>query len=100
MIAIGSSGPGIPKPTPSEKYLATHPVAKNFLENQQPPPVSYVTLTYFAVNSFKFTNEKKQEVFGRYRIEPHVGNHFLTAEEVTKAAPNYLLSEIRQRVKK
>lgn len=98
LIAIGSSGPGVATPTPADTYLATHPVAKSFLESQQPPPVSYATLTYFGVNSFKFTNAQGQVVFGRYRIEPEEGNQFLSAEEVEKAAPDYLAEEIRQRV--
>jgi catalase len=98
LIAIGSSGPGVATPTPADTYLATHPVAKSFLESQQPPPVSYATLTYFGVNSYKFTNAQGQVVFGRYRIEPEEGNQFLSAEEVEKAAPDYLADEIRQRV--
>ena len=98
LIAIGSSGPGVAAPTPADTYLATHPIAKSFLESQQPPPVSYATLTYFGVNSFKFTNAQGQVSFGRYRIEPQAGNQFLPAEELAKAAPDYLANEIRQRV--
>ena len=98
LIALGSSGPGVAAPTPADTYLATHPIAKSFLESQQPPPVSYATLTYFGVNSFKFTNAQGQVSFGRYRIEPQAGNQFLPAEEVAKAAPDYLANEIRQRV--
>lgn len=100
LIAIGTSGPGVAKPTPADKYLAAHPIAKIFLETQKPPPVSYATISYFGVNSFKFTNEKGQESFGRYRIEPQAGDHFLTPEEIAKAAPNYLADEIRQRLAK
>jgi catalase len=47
LIALGSSGPGVAAPTPADTYLATHPIAKSFLESQQPPPVSYATLSYF-----------------------------------------------------
>lgn len=98
LIAIGSSGPGVATPTPADTYLATHPVAKSFLESQQPPPVSYATLTYFGVNSFKFINSQEQVSFGRYRVEPQEGNQFLAAEEIEKAAPDYLADEIRQRL--
>lgn len=98
LIALGSSGPGVAAPTPADTYLATHPIAKSFLESQQPPPVSYATLSYFGVNSFKFTNAQGQVSFGRYRIEPQAGNQFLSAEELAKTDPNYLADEIRQRV--
>ncbi|MDQ1253306.1 MAG: catalase [Euryarchaeota archaeon] len=98
LIAIGSSGPGVAAPTPAETYLSTHPTSKSFLESQQPPPVSYATLTYFGVNSFKFTNAQEESHFGRYRVEPQEGNQFLTAEEIAKVGPDYLSNEIRQRV--
>ncbi|EEF59731.1 Catalase domain protein [Pedosphaera parvula Ellin514] len=100
LIALGTSGPGVAKPTPADKYLAGHPIAKSFLESQQPPPVSYATLTYFGVNSFKFINAQGEEKFGRYRIEPQAGYHFLTPQQITNAAPGYLAEEIRQRVAK
>jgi catalase len=98
LIAPGSSGPGVPAPSPADIYLAIHPIAKSFLASQQPPPVSYATLSYYSVNSFKFTNALGQVSFGRYRIEPRAGNHFLSAEKIAKAAPGYLAEEIRQRV--
>lgn len=98
LIALGSSGPEVSAPTPADIYLATHPIAKSFLGSQEPPPVSYATLSYYSVNSFKFTNAQGQVSFGRYRIEPRAGNHFLSAEKIAKAAPGYLAEEIRQRV--
>lgn len=98
LIALGSSGPGVTAPTPADIYLAAHPIAKSFLESQQPPPVSYATLSYFGVNSFKFTNAQGKISIGRYRIEPQAGNQFLSADEIAKASPNYLADEIRQRV--
>jgi catalase len=100
LVALGTSGPGAVKPTPAEKYLAMHPIAKQFLESQQGPPVSYATLTYYGVNSFKFTNAKGESRFGRYRIETQTGVQLLTAEQIAKAAPGYLAAEIRDRVSK
>ncbi len=97
LIAIGTSGEGATKPTPIEKYLAAHPVAKTFLESQEPPPKSYATLCYFGVNSFKFTNAEGKSVFGRYRIEPLAGKEFLSEDEIKEAAPDYLSEEIRRR---
>jgi catalase len=97
-IALGASGPGVAAPTPVDTYLAAHPIAKAFLTSQQPPPVSYATLSYFGVNSFKFTNAQGKAVFGRYRIEPQAGNQFLSAEQATKAGPDYLADELRRRV--
>ena len=98
MIAIGTSGAGVPKPTPLDGFLASHPIAKTFLTTQPPPPVSFATIGYFGVNSFKFTNAQGLARFGRYRIEAVAGDHFLSPEQIAKAAPGYLNEEIRDRV--
>ena len=98
MIAIGTSGAGVAKPTPLDSFLAAHPIAKTFLTTQPPPPVSFATIGYFGVNSFKFTNAQGVVRYGRYRIEAVAGNQFLSPEQVAKAAPGYLADEIRARV--
>src|SRR2546425_4295591 len=56
LLAIAASGPDAPKPTAIEKFLGAHPAAKAFAEAPKPPPVSYATLAYFGINTFKFTN--------------------------------------------
>jgi catalase len=93
-----SSGPGVPYPTPVDAYFAAHPVAKTFLETQQPPPVSYGSVTYYGVNTFKFTHAQGSVRYGRYRIIPEAGNHFWSADLIHSVAPGYLADEIRRRV--
>lgn len=97
-LAIGSSGPNAAKPSPLDKYLETHPAAKAFLTSPKPAPVSFATLPYFGVNAFKFTNAKGTAVFGRYRIVPVAGEHYLTEEQRIKSGPNYLSEEMKRRV--
>jgi catalase len=99
-IAVGSSGSGVSPPTPLDTFLAAHPAAKIFVTTQEPPPVSYATLAYFGVNSFRFTNADGKSTVGRYQIIPKAGKHFLSKEEVAKAAPDYLASELRGRLTK
>jgi catalase len=55
-------------------------------------------VSYFGVNTFKFTNAKGEVTFGRYQIRPVGGEQSLSKEEVAKADPNYLSKEIRERV--
>jgi catalase len=98
LVALASSGSGIAKPTPLDDFLAYHPVARKFLESQIPDPVSYGTVSYFGVNTFKFTNAKGKATFGRYQIRPEAGDRSLPKEEDAKADPNYLSKEIRERV--
>ncbi|MEO8937337.1 MAG: catalase family peroxidase [Burkholderiaceae bacterium] len=100
MRAIGASGPGAPKPTPIERFLAEHPAAKTFLTTQKPPPESYATASYFGVNAFKFIDAKGHESFVRYRFVPKAGEHYLDATALAGKGPNYLVDEIPLRVAK
>jgi catalase len=98
--AIGASGPDATKPTELDQFLATHPIAKTFLTTQKPAPVSYGTLAYFGVNSFKFTNAAGQSQFVRYRFVPRAGEQFLDATTLKSKGPNYLSEEIATRIAK
>ncbi|WP_394780246.1 catalase family peroxidase [Undibacterium sp.] len=98
--ALAASGPTASKPTKLDAYLAEHPIAKAFLTTPKPAPVSYASLPYYGVNAFKFTNAKGKFVYGRYRIVPVGDAAYLTDEQASKAAPDYLATDIVQRVQK
>jgi len=98
-LAVGASA-NAPAPTPLDKFQDTHPAAKRFLTSQDPPAVSFATMTYFGVNTFKFTTEAGKVTFGRYQLRPAAGRHFLTKAEVAKASNDYLFDELRQRIAK
>ena len=98
--AIGTSGPEAAKPTDLDQFLATHPIAKTFLTTQKPTPVSYGTLAYFGVNSFKFTSASAESQFVRYRFVPRAGEQFLDPAELKGKGPNYLSEEIAARISK
>lgn len=98
LIAIGTSKPDTPKPTPLDKFLGDHPIAKTFLTSPKPNPESFATLPYFGVNAFKFTNAAGKVAIVRYQIRPKAGDHFISdADSKTKDA-NYLVDEIGQRI--
>jgi catalase len=99
-LAIAATKPEDPKPTALDQFLSSHPSAKAFVEAPKPAPVSYATLTYFGVNSFKFTNAKGTATFGRYQLQPMAGEQFLTKEELSAMGPDYLTTEILQRVRR
>ena len=98
LLAIAASGPDAAKPTALERFFETHPTAKTFLTTQKGPPVSYATLSYFGVNSFKFTNAQGLVSYGRYQILPEAGEHLLNSEAVKATAHDYLIEEIGKRV--
>jgi catalase len=100
LLAIGASGPDAPKPTAFDKFLSSHPTAKAFVEAPKPPPVSYATLAYFGINTFKFTNANAIAMFGRYQLQPVAGEKFLAKEQVSKMGPDYLVDEIGERVRR
>ena len=100
LLALAASGPDAAKPTQLDAYLGNHPVAKAFLTAPKPAPASYGTISYFGVNTFKFTNANGVATLGRYQIVPVAGNHALADAQAAKASPTYLATEIRNRVKK
>jgi catalase len=98
LLALAASGKDAPKPTPLETFFGTHPIAKTFLTSEKPAPVSFATLPYYAVNSFKFTNAKGDSTVVRYQMLPEGDAEYLTKEQLAAAGPNYLAEEIRKRV--
>ncbi len=78
--------------------MSAHPAAKTFLESQIPPPASYATVSYFGVNTFKFSNAEGKITFGRYQIRPAQGEKSLSLADVKSAQPNYLRNEIKARI--
>jgi len=98
LLAIASSGADAPKPTNLERFLGTHPIAKTFLTTQKPASVSYGTLSYYGVNTFKFTNKKGQSHYVRYQFIPEAGEQFLSKEQLLASGPDYLSAEIKKRV--
>jgi catalase len=98
LVAIGTSKPDTPKPTPLDTFLGDHPVAKAFLTAVKPNPVSFASLPYYAVNAFKLTNKDGKATFVRYQIVPSGGEHYLNDEEAKAASASYLSDEIKKRV--
>jgi catalase len=98
LVALAASGKDAPHPTPLEKFFETHPIAKTFLTTEKPAPVSFASLPYYAVNSFKLTNAKGDSTVVRYQMLPEGGAEYLTKEQLAGAGPTYLEDEIRKRV--
>jgi catalase len=98
--AVGASGPDVPKPTPVEEFLSTHPAALAFVTTPRPVAVSYGTQPFFGVNAFKFTNAQGTSKFGRYHIVPESGPAFVSDEEAAKRPPNALADNLRASLEK
>lgn len=97
LLAISTSGANAPKPTDLDKFLGTHPIAKAFLTTQKNPS-SYAAISYFGVNSFKFTNSAGKTKIIRYQFIPEQGEHLLSPEQMAKEDTGYLQKEIKERL--
>ena len=98
LVAIGTSGASAAKPTPLDRFLASHPVAKTFLTTQKPAPASYTTLSYFGVNAFRFTSTRGGQVHVRYRFVPVGGEAFVPEQELSAMSGDYLVRELPVRL--
>jgi catalase len=97
--AAGASGPEVPSPKPIERFLETHPSALKFVQTPKPFPSSLARETYFGVTAFRFTNAQGESRYGRYRIVPEAGNHYLTDGAVARLRGDYHYEELAHRVK-
>src|SRR5215831_1017844 len=96
--AIAASGPGAPKPSPIESFLATHPAAARFAQMPKPVPASFATVSYFGVSAYKFINGEGLENYGRYRIRPDGASTYLDPASVATQPPDFLFEEIEKRL--
>jgi catalase len=97
--ALAATKPDSPHPSPIEAFAGAHPAAAKAFSTPQPIPVSYGTLPFFGVNAFKFTSADGTVHFGRYRIIPEAGEHYVPEADVAKLAPNFLADDMRARLK-
>ena len=95
-----ASGPDSPKPTPFEKFLATHPNTARFLSTPNPQPASFATYSYFGNNCFMFVNARNQRQAVRCQIVPVAGEQHLDPAVAAAKGPDFLLEELRTRLAK
>lgn len=98
--AVAASGPDVASPKPVEVFLGSHPAALNFVQAPKPFPSSLALETYFGVTAFAFTNASGVTRYGRYRIVPELGNHYLAEAEVAALTPDFHFDEIQERLAK
>ncbi|MEO8028744.1 MAG: catalase family peroxidase [Bryobacteraceae bacterium] len=95
--AVRASGPDAPKPSPIERFLASHPAALEFVQTPKPIPVSFATESYFGVSAYQFTGPSGESRFGRYRIRPE-NPAYLSPEAAAAQSPNFLMDEMKDRL--
>ena len=82
------------------EYLGRHPeaVAAVTAAVTHVIPASYATLTYHSIHAFVFTDVAGAVRVGRYHLVPEAGDVALTDEQAAAAAPDYLQTELSERL--
>jgi catalase len=97
LTANSQSPPGTPKPTPVEKFIATHPaVPKAF--GSVSTPVSFANETYNGVDAFVFVSKAGKRQPFRFQIVPIAGTKHMTPQEAAKQKPDFLMAELPARL--
>lgn len=96
LLASAASPADAPKPTKLDLFVKSHPPVPAALATLGTPD-SFADENYFSVDAFVFVDKagKKQAV--RYILAPEKLVH-LTADEIAKKPPNFLMDELPQRL--
>ncbi|EPS44793.1 hypothetical protein H072_1235 [Dactylellina haptotyla CBS 200.50] len=79
-----------------QEFLGTHPETLAFVQAPKPTADSFVGLSYFGVNAFKFVSADGKGTFVRYRVVPTVDTTTLIAEELATKGPEFLFEELKE----
>jgi catalase len=96
-LAAAASPPGSPKPTKIEAFIASHPSVPKAVATLG-TPASFADEQYNGVDAFVFTNQAGQKQAFRYIIAPEHVVH-LSAAEIAKKSPDYLVDGLPERLK-
>jgi catalase len=96
-LAIAASPPNAPKPTALDTFVAAHPSVAAASATVATPD-SFADEEYYGVNAFLFTNKAGKQQAVRYQMVPTHLVH-LTPADAAKQAPDFLSSELVDRLK-
>jgi catalase len=83
------------------EFVGSHPATAAALQQVVPalvPPRSYATVAYNSIHAFKLVNADGDERWIRWRLIPEAGVEMLPEEERESADPNFLQTEILERL--
>jgi catalase len=96
--AIAATDPSQPHPWPIETFLATHPRARKFVQDNRVIPASFATEAFFSNDSFIFVNRDEVRQAGRYQMVPVAGRQALSDEEAKTRPANFLVQDLQTRL--
>jgi catalase len=97
-LAVAASPPDAPKPTPLDKFVASHP-AVAAASATAATPASFAEEEFHGIDAFVLVNKAGAKQAIRYLIVPDHVVH-LDAADAAKRAPDFLMEELPQRLKR
>ena len=97
LTAIADSPPDAPKPTKIEQFVASHPNVAAASASTATPD-SFADQEFYGINAFVFANAAGARQAVRYQMLPEKTVH-LAADDAAKRAPDFLMTELPERLK-
>ncbi len=92
------SGPTAPKPTPAQKFIATHPSVPAAFSALRTPS-SFARESYNGIDAFVFVNAAGKRQPFRFKFVPDAGVDHLAPAVAAKMPPDFLVVELPTRLK-
>jgi len=92
------SGPTAPKPTPAEKFIATHPSVPAAF-GALGTPSSFARESYNGIDAFIFVSAAGKRQPFRFKFVPTAGIYHLPPATAAKMPPDFLVDELPKRLK-
>jgi len=97
--AVSQSGADASKPTPAERFVATHPAAGKAGATAKTPS-SLARQVFNGINAFVLIDKDGKRQPFRYRFVPLEGEDLLSPDEAARQGPSFLMEEIKARLAK
>lgn len=81
-----------------EHYLNEHPAAKHFFSVIGQIPASYANIGFYPLHTYLFSNHLNQKVYGRYYIQPVLGEKIIDTTTQQPQTESFLTTELSQRL--
>lgn len=87
------------QPQAFQTYLNEHPAAKQFFSVIGQIPESYAKTGFYPLHTYLFSNHLNQKVYGRYYIQPVLGEKIIDKTVQQSQSADFLKTELSQRLK-
>jgi catalase len=81
-----------------QAYVDEHPAARTFVASLRSAPISYATLSYHFINTFRLVDRAGQRQTVRYELRSHEPVSYHDPRAAQRLEPNYLRTEMETRL--